>query len=160
MKTAMRYFVVVLALAIFLGILQSTLTAQQVAADKLTAFRNVSIVDVRSGAITPGQTLLIRRDRIVAIEPVKVARIPADARIIDGRGLFVIPGLWDMHVHLVFGDWFPGGQQISPALFIANGVTSVRDMGSDLKEVQAWRTGIGAGRLVGPHIYTSGPMLD
>ena len=156
----MRYFVVVLAFAIFLGTLPSTLTAQPVAADKLIALRNVSIVDVRSGAITPGQTMLIHGDRIVAIEPVKVARIPGEAQIIDGSGLFVIPGLCDMHVHLVFGDWFPGGKQISPPLFIANGVTSVRDMGSDLKELQAWRTGIGAGRLVGPRIYTSGPMLD
>ena len=156
----MRYFVVVLAFAIFLGTCQGALTAQQVAADKLTAFRNVSIVDVRSGRTTPGQTVLIVGDRIVAIEPVKVARIPSDARIIDGRGLFVIPGLWDMHVHLVFGDWFPGGLQILPSMFIANGVTGVRDMGSDLLEVQAWRTGIGAGRLVGPRIYTSGPMLD
>jgi imidazolonepropionase-like amidohydrolase len=74
--------------------------------------------------------------------------------------LFVMPGLWDMHVHLVFGNWFPGGRAISLPLFIANGVTGVRDMGSDLEEVQNWRREIAAGKLIGPRIYTPGPMLD
>jgi len=65
-----------------------------------------------------------------------------------------------MHVHLAFGDWFPGAQEISLQLFVANGVTGVRDMGSELDIVQRWRNDIEAGRLVGPRIYTSGPMLD
>jgi len=65
-----------------------------------------------------------------------------------------------MHVHLVFGDWFPGAENISLPLFIANGVTGVRDMGSELDIVQRWRKEFEAGRLIGPRIYTSGPMLD
>jgi imidazolonepropionase-like amidohydrolase len=65
-----------------------------------------------------------------------------------------------MHVHLVFGDWFPDAQEISLPLFIANGVTGVRDMGSEFDTVQGWRDEIEAGRLIGPRIYTSGPMLD
>src|SRR2546429_4374938 len=65
-----------------------------------------------------------------------------------------------MHVHLVFGDWFPDPKDISLPLFIANGVTGVRDMGSELHVVQDWRNQIAAGRLIGPRILTSGPMLD
>jgi imidazolonepropionase-like amidohydrolase len=65
-----------------------------------------------------------------------------------------------MHVHLAFGDWFPKAQDISLPLFVANGITGVRDMGSELDMVQGWRNEIEAGRLLGPRIFTSGPMLD
>jgi imidazolonepropionase-like amidohydrolase len=65
-----------------------------------------------------------------------------------------------MHVHLVFGEWFPNAQNISLPLFVANGITGVRDMGSELNIVQSWRDEIEAGRLLGPRIFTSGPMLD
>src|SRR5882762_2195429 len=65
-----------------------------------------------------------------------------------------------MHVHRVFGDWFPDAQEISLPLLVANGVTGVRDMGSELGIVQDWRNEIEAGRLIGPRIYTPGPMLD
>jgi imidazolonepropionase-like amidohydrolase len=65
-----------------------------------------------------------------------------------------------MHVHLVFGDWFPAARDISLPLFVANGITGVRDMGGELDVVQRWRNEIEAGRLLGPRIYTSGPMLD
>jgi imidazolonepropionase-like amidohydrolase len=81
-------------------------------------------------------------------------------RIIDGRGQFLIPGLWDMHVHSAFGDWFPGGRDIILPLFIANGVTGVRDMGGDIAVLFAWRKEIAAGKLVGPRMIISGPMLD
>src|SRR5439155_21998878 len=57
-------------------------------------------------------------------------------------------------------DWFPGAENISLPLFIANGVTGVRDMGSELDIVQRWRKEFEAGPLIGPRIYTSGPMLD
>jgi imidazolonepropionase-like amidohydrolase len=79
---------------------------------------------------------------------------------VNCKGLFLIPGLWDMHVHVAFGDWFPKAQEISLPLFVANGITGVRDMGSELDIVQGWRDEIEAGRLLGPRIFTSGPMLD
>jgi imidazolonepropionase-like amidohydrolase len=65
-----------------------------------------------------------------------------------------------MHVHLVFGDWFPRAEEISLPLFVANGITSVRDMGSNLVTVQSRREEIEGGRMLGPRIMTSGPMLD
>ncbi len=119
---------------------------------------NVTVVDVRSGETRPGMTVLIDSGRIVAIAPNQGA--PSRGRRIDGSGKFLIPGLWDMHVHLIFGDWFPQARDVTLPLFVANGVTGVRDMGSDLEPVLAWRKAVAAGALLGPRIVTPGPMLD
>jgi Amidohydrolase family len=73
---------------------------------------------------------------------------------------YLIPGLWDMHVHSAFGDWFPGGRDIILPLFIANGVTGVRDMGGDVPVLLEWRKQIADGTIIGPRIVISGPMLD
>jgi imidazolonepropionase-like amidohydrolase len=87
-------------------------------------------------------------------------KMPGNTILIDGHGKFLIPGLWDMHVHSTFGDWFPGGREVILPLFIANGVTGVRDMGGDLPVLFAWRKEIAAGKIPGPHMVVSGPMLD
>jgi imidazolonepropionase-like amidohydrolase len=122
---------------------------------------DVNIVDVRTGEVRPEQIVVIDRSRIMAVGSRKDVRYPRNAPvIINGKGFYLIPGLWDMHVHLVFGDWFPMAQEISLPLFVANGVTGVRDMGSELATVQAWRNEIEGQRLIGPRIMTSGPMLD
>jgi len=115
---------------------------------------------VRTGDLGKDQTVVVEEHRITAVGPSGEVKLPARAKQVDGRGWYVLPGLWDMHVHLVFGDWFPGAKKISLPLLVANGVTGVRDMGSDLEAVQAWRKDIAAGRLIGPRIFTSGPMLD
>jgi imidazolonepropionase-like amidohydrolase len=136
------------------------LHAQKPAADDLLILNNVTVVDVRTGDLQPEQTVILERNHIASVGPSKSAKYPRNAPSVNCRGLFLIPGLWDMHVHLVFGDWFPGAQDISLPLFVANGITGVRDMGSELDIVQGWRNEIEAGRLTGPRIYTSGPMLD
>jgi imidazolonepropionase-like amidohydrolase len=137
------------------------LAAQYWSLQDIVVITDVNVVDVRSGEIRANQTVLIEKSRITAVGPAKDIRYPRNApTIINGRGSYLIPGLWDMHVHLMFGDWFPNAMQISLPLFIANGVTSVRDMGSELEAVQDWRNEIEAGRLVGPRIMTPGPMLD
>jgi imidazolonepropionase-like amidohydrolase len=87
-------------------------------------------------------------------------RAPAAATTVDGRGKYLIPGLWDMHVHEVFGDWLPRNEQVVPLLFVANGVTGVRDMGGDLDVLKEWRARIAAGQMLGPRMYIAGPMLD
>jgi imidazolonepropionase-like amidohydrolase len=66
--------------------------------------------------------------------------VPSGARVIDGRGKFLIPGLWDMHVHVAM----PGGRNVLP-LYIANGVTGVRDMASDWATITKWRADIRSG---------------
>jgi imidazolonepropionase-like amidohydrolase len=134
--------------------------AQKPATSELLVLNNVTVVDVRTGTLQPEQTVILERDHILSVGPSKTVKYPRNAASVNCHGLFLIPGLWDMHVHLVFGDWFLGAQDISLPLFVANGVTGVRDMGSELDVVQGWRNEIEAGRLIGPRIYTSGPMLD
>src|SRR5712664_369359 len=134
--------------------------AQKSSPDELLALSNVTVVNVRTGTLLPEQTVILERNRIGSVGPRKSAKYPRNAPSVNCRGLFLIPGLWDMHVHLVFGDWFPDAQEISLPLLVANGVTGVRDMGSELGIVQGWRNEIEAGRLIGPRIRTSGPMLD
>ena len=121
---------------------------------------HVTVVDVRTGALQPDQAVIIEGNHIAFVGPAKTVKFTRFPQWLDGRKLFVIPGLWDMHVHLVFGDWFPDAREISLPLFVANGVTSVRDMGSELDIVQGWRNEIEARRLTGPRIRTSGPMFD
>jgi imidazolonepropionase-like amidohydrolase len=121
---------------------------------------DVNVVDVRTGEIRPDQIVILEGNRITSVGPRKSTRYPRNAPSVNAKGGYLIPGLWDMHVHLKFGEWFPLAQEISLPLFVANGITGVRDMGSDLEPIQAWRNEIEAHRMLGPRIYTSGPMLD
>ena len=134
--------------------------AQKPATADLLVLNNVTVVDVRTGTLQADQTVILERNRLLSVGPSKSAKYPRNADSVNCKGGYLIPGLWDMHVHLVFGDWFPDAKDISLPLFIASGVTSVRDMGSDLDVVQDWRNEIEAGRMIGPRILTSGPMLD
>ena len=95
-------------------------------------------------------TVVVRDGRIAEIGNA----VPADAQIVDGRGKFLIPGLWDMHVHL---SWVTSS---ALPVLIANGVTTVRDMGSDLARIDGWRARIAAGEMVGPRILRVGPILN
>jgi len=160
MKHFQRLFFGIIAVVISQAYFPSTLKAQKESSDGAIVLTNLTVVDVRSGELRPKQTLVIRGNRIVSVGPSKAAEDSSKSRSIDCSGLYAIPGLWDMHVHLVFGDWFPGGKNISLPLFVANGVTSVRDMGSELEVVQKWRGEIESGALIGPRIYSPGPMLD
>jgi imidazolonepropionase-like amidohydrolase len=134
--------------------------AQQSSPDDLLVITNINVVDVRAGKILPDQTVILDKNKIASVGPSKSAKYSRRAATVNGKGLFLMPGLWDMHVHLDFGDWFPGSRELVLPMLIANGVTGVRDMGSELDVVQNWRNEIEAGRLLGPRIYTSGPMLD
>src|SRR6266852_1849059 len=137
-----------------------SIRAQKPATYDLLVLTNVTVVDVRTGTLQPEQTVILERNHIASVGPGKSAKYPRNAASVNCRGLFLIPGLWDMHVHLDFGDWFPDAQDISLPLFVANGITGVRDMGSELDIVQGWRNEIEAGRLIGPRILSPGPMLD
>ncbi|HEU4454618.1 MAG TPA: hypothetical protein VFR81_16240, partial [Longimicrobium sp.] len=116
------------------------------------AITSVSVVDVESGAVRAGQTVVVRGDRIVSVGPAARARVPAGAAVVDGRGKFVIPGLWDMHVHA----W---DKELNTALFAAWGVTGVRDMAS-MPPMRAWRDSLRAGTAWGPRMLAAGPILD
>ena len=120
-----------------------------------TAFTHVTVIDGRSSTPRTDRSVVIRGNRIIAEGPAAAVRIPAGARVIDGRGKFLIPGLWDMHVHTVM----PGGRDVL-RLYVANGVTGVRDMASDWPTLTTWRGEIARGSLIGPRIVASGPYLE
>jgi len=160
MKILRRFTVHYGILSLILLFITPSIRAQKPATYDLLVLSNVTVVDVRTGTLQPEQTVILERNHIASVGPGKSAKYPRNAASVNCRGLFLIPGLWDMHVHLVFGDWFPDAQDISLPLFVANGVTGVRDMGSELDIVQGWRNEIEGGQLLGPRIYTSGPMLD
>ncbi|HVT39139.1 MAG TPA: amidohydrolase family protein [Gemmatimonadaceae bacterium] len=113
------------------------------------------MIDGRDSVPLLDRTVVVRGTHIVAVGPTPTTRAPIDARIIDGRGKFLVPGFWDMHVHTVA----PGGRDVLP-LYVANGVTGVRDMGSDWAEIVAMRRDVARGALVGPRIVASGPYLE
>jgi imidazolonepropionase-like amidohydrolase len=123
------------------------------AESQVVAIRNVNVVDARDSVARANQTIIVRGNRIVAVAP--EAPIPSGARIIDGRGKYLIPGLWDMHVH---ADVVHGRQLLG--LYVANGVTGVRDMAGGWAMLNGWRAEIAAGKLVGPRIIASGPYLE
>jgi imidazolonepropionase-like amidohydrolase len=123
--------------------------------------RDVTVIDGTGAPAQPHQSIVIRDGKIAQIASAAGNQTPKMVgTTVDGRGKFLIPGLWDMHVHMVFGDWFPGGRDVTLPLFVANGITGVRDMGGELEVLQQWRKEISAGTLIGPRMVISGPMLD
>jgi Amidohydrolase family len=115
--------------------------------------QDVAVVDIATSTVQPHMTVMIDGENIKAITTTVAARVPAGSRIVVGTGKFLIPGLWDMHVHLGYLE-----NQL-PA-FIAYGVTGVQDMGSDFSRTSAWRAAIDSGKAVGPRIVTSGPPVN
>jgi len=147
----------VLTLCILLTSFASTQTNP---ASATTAITHVTVVNPGAASVRPDQTVIISGDRIAEVRNASDIQPPKGARVIDATGKYLLPGLWDMHVHIAFGKWFPGGRDIILPLFIANGVTGVRDMGGDTSVLLPWRNQIKAGQLVGPQMVISGPMLD
>jgi imidazolonepropionase-like amidohydrolase len=124
-------------------------------AQTTVAFTRVTVIDGTDSVPRPDRTVIVRANRIVSVEPARSARVPAGARVVDGRGKFLVPGFWDMHVHTAI----TGGRDLL-ALYVANGVTGVRDMAGEWPTLTAWRAGIASGSLVGPRIVASGPYLE
>jgi hypothetical protein len=128
--------------------------------ERALAFTHVTVIDATGAPASTDMTVVVANQRIVDLGRTDDVTPPRGARIVDARGKYLIPGLWDMHVHTAFGDWLPPNERVTLPLFVANGVTGVRDMGSDLDVVEKWRAEIKAGRLLGPQIVLAGPMLD
>ena len=123
-------------------------------------FLHVTVINPGSSSVEPNRAVTIDGSHISAVSDSRNFHPPDHARVIEASGQFLIPGLWDMHVHMAFGDWFPGGREIILPLLVANGVTGVRDMGGDVPVLLAWRKQIASDELIGPRMVVSGPMLD
>ena len=124
------------------------------------AITHVTVINPGTASVLGDRTVVVRGDHIIAVSESAKSHIPRDAQVIEGKGRYLIPGLWDMHVHSAFGDWFPGGREIILPLFVANGVTGVRDMGGELSVLLEWREQIASSQIIGPRMVVSGPMLD
>ncbi|MGK2935539.1 MAG: amidohydrolase family protein [Gemmatimonadaceae bacterium] len=135
------------------------------------AITGVTVIDVETGARRPNQTVVTAGNRIAAIGSKSSVKIPAGATVIDGRGKFLIPGLWDMHTHLNSG---PLDSATTLPSYVANGVTGIRELWGDAPGVMAdsaagitqlqWtqrlRRIIAEGRAVGPRIVIGSAPLD
>ena len=131
----------------------------------------VDVIDVQGGGVLTDRTILVRNGRIQAVRVAGEAsgNFSAD-QLVDGEDRFLVPGLWDSHVHFrtrhyevpepADPELIEGNLALLP-LYVANGITTVRDAGGDITdEVLAWRKAIRNGTMLGPRILTSGPKLD
>ena len=132
------------------------------AKDPVTAFVNVSLVPMTSDIVIPDQTVLIRGERIEEVGPSATVRVPRKATILDGTGVWLMPGLADMHMHTQY-DWIGPAWPVMPLkLYLANGVTTIRcfgPLGGPPEYVLKWRDEVREGKQPGPAIYTSGPIF-
>ena len=116
------------------------------------AITHVTVIDVVSGAHLTNLTVLIRNGRIEAMAP--IVSVPEGAARLEGKGKFLIPGLWDMHSH------HQGTGAESLDLFVAKGIVGTRDMGGDADFILPLRERVRSGATLGPEIVASGPILD
>ncbi|MFW6201325.1 MAG: amidohydrolase family protein [Gemmatimonadota bacterium] len=125
------------------------------AADSSTiAFREVNVVDVVDGGIDRRRTVVVAGDRIVAIGPADEVEIPGGARVVDAADGYLMPGLWDMHVHLT------DATELALPVLLANGVTGVRDAGGDIELLQRLERERAGGVRRSPRLVVPGPYVD
>jgi imidazolonepropionase-like amidohydrolase len=115
------------------------------------ALVGATLVDATGGPAVPNATVVVDNGRIVAAGPSASTPVPSGARRIDVAGKTIIPGLWDSHAHLHQIEWIP--------TYIAGGITSVRDMGSEWPLLVAMRSAIQSGKVTGPNLHFAG-LID
>ena len=118
------------------------------------AITNVTVIDAAGGA-RAGQTVVMRGDTIVSVEG--SGPLPEATDVIDGTGRYVIPGLWDMHVHLTYDEALTAAM---PGMFLRWGVTSVRDTGGQIARVLPVVEAMNADGAIAPRAHFAGPLLD
>jgi hypothetical protein len=114
--------------------------------------RNGDLFDSETGTIKPRTSIVVKGDRIVAVGPAESIKAPAGATIVDATGKTVIPGMWDMHTHLDFTDEEDG------ILQLASGITTVRDMASNIDDAVSRRARANAGTVLAPREILAGFM--
>lgn len=120
---------------------------------------HATVIDTVTGKTQPNTTVVIDKNRITGVIASSKANLKS-GRVIDAKGQYLIPGLWDMHTHVYFDSTAADGTDLVLPLFLANGITGIRDMGSALDPVLHARDEIAAHRMFGPRMIVSGPMLD
>jgi imidazolonepropionase-like amidohydrolase len=128
--------------------------------EAVLAITNGTVVDPTGRAPLAGQTVIVRGQRIVAVGAAASLRVPPRAHIVDATGKFLIPGLADLHIHLTAAGEPDGSRKFMFPLLLANGITTVRDMGGFLESLRPLRREIEAGKRLGPRMVYAGPYLD
>lgn len=123
----------------------------QEAQPKQLAITSVGVIDCTGTGTQPDMTLILTGDRITALGTAKDIAVPAGAQVIDGRGKFLIPGLWDMHAHCFHRPYLP--------LFTANGVVGIRVMWGTAEHLK-WRKEVADGSRPGPRMVLAGAPVD
>ena len=123
------------------------------------AIENVTVIDGTGTPSRPGMTVLIENGKIAAIQQTSTTRLASATWVVQARGKYLIPGLWDSHVHALWDANRPA--QFFP-LFLANGVTNVREMGGPMPAAEQvrWRQRVVSGDIVGPDLVVPGPFVD
>jgi hypothetical protein len=122
------------------------------------ALTHITVIDATGTPPQKDMTVLILNGHIDKIE-LSGKKIPKEFNILNGKGKFLIPGLWDAHVHTL---WDSSRAVLFFPLFLANGVTSVREMGGPMpaRDQLKWRDKISSGEIQGPRLFVPGPFVD
>jgi imidazolonepropionase-like amidohydrolase len=128
--------------------------------DPVLAITHVTVIDMTGASPAPDQTVLIEKGKIVALGSSDSISIRPGATILNATGKVLIPGLSDMHVHLSGADEPNGSREFFLPLLLANGITSVRDMGGYLDSLIPLRKEVEEGKRLGPRVVFAGPYLD
>ena len=115
------------------------------------ALVHVTLLDVAGGSTQPNMSILVTGARITEVGKADQVLVPAGAVVVNAEGRFLIPGLWDMHVH-----WY---DKRTLSLFTANGITGIREMFGN-SELLRWRQELADGSLLGPRMIVASPILD
>ncbi|MDX2412637.1 MAG: amidohydrolase family protein [Woeseiaceae bacterium] len=119
-----------------------------------TAITNVTVIDAVNG-VRENQTVVFDGDEIIAVRP--AGEKISVSKSIDATGKYLIPGLWDFHVHLAYDDRF---DETMPALFLSYGITSVRDTGGLMRKILPVVDAMRAENAIAPRVFFAGPLLD
>jgi imidazolonepropionase-like amidohydrolase len=120
---------------------------------KTVVLTHVTVIDATGARAMPDMTVVIDGNRISDLGKSREVKVPKGAQVIDAAGKFLIPGLWDMHVHTFDKNLFL-------PLYVANGVTGVRDMFGPLPLIRQWGKEIEEGVTIGPRFIAAGPIVD
>jgi imidazolonepropionase-like amidohydrolase len=118
------------------------------------AIQHATVIDVATGGRAADQTVVISGSRITAAGPSAKVKTPAGARVVDGTGKFLIPGLWDAHIHAIHVKF-----ETTLPIAVARGITDARDMGAPVSYLVRARKAIDQGLLT-PRLFVSGAYLD
>lgn len=143
--------------------------AQQTKQEDITVLKNVAVVDVDAGTSTPEMSVVLSAGKIKTITKTAGFNVPKNARVIDLKGRYLVPGFVEMHAHLFLHPWDEQGsimQQYDRGsilkmlrVMLAFGITTVRDPGSETEAAVTLRDMIAAGKVTGPRVFTAGRIL-